>query len=240
MHTTVPGGTAIRTVRLAVDFHAPVDVDAGPFTANGVLGGVREGVGVGLASMVSSDGTPMASGSVRSVNLDRAEPPHPSDAPLPPALPTPIESPAPSIADRPGGVAYLESITAGEPRPPFWALLDCRVSEAERGRAVLALAADPWMGTHAGILYGGVTASFGVTAAEAAMWSGDDDGERTRVLSYTHDFTRMVHPGASVLAEARLVHRGRTMAVVEVELLDHEGRRVGLGRATGLVGTVPS
>ncbi|NIS31266.1 MAG: hypothetical protein GWN07_13125, partial [Actinobacteria bacterium] len=67
-------------------------------------------------------------------------------------------------------------------QPPFWALLGAHPSEAEPGRAVLAMPADPWLGTHVGILYGGVTASFGVAAAEAALWTGDGAGERTRVL----------------------------------------------------------
>ena len=241
VHSVIPGGASIRTVRLSIDFQAPMPASAGPFLGEGTMLGGSGGVGLGQAVLRAADGTEMASSTCRTVILDDVGSLPPEGDPPDEPLVAPEDVAAPDY-DPPGdesGLAYLERSVDNGDRSPFWALLDCHVSEAEHGRVVLAMPASHWLSTHVGILYGGVTASLGTTAAEAAMWSADAKGERTRMLSYTHDFNRMAHPGEqSVIAEARLVHRGRTMAVADVELLDSEGRRVGLGRATGLVGTV--
>jgi uncharacterized protein (TIGR00369 family) len=204
---------------------------------------VSEHVGIGEARMYSADGGLMASSTCRTVILDPSARESGPDQPLPEPVDGPPSMPAPAApqdsADT--GLAYLEGLIDGGDQPPFWALLGAHVSDAEPGRAVLAMPADASLGTDVGILYGGVTASLGTAAAEAAMWAADGAGERTRMLSYSHNFTRMVHIGEPlVIGEAHLVHRGRTLAVADVELRDSEGRRVGLGRATGLVGSVSS
>lgn len=244
VHTTIGAGMSIRTVRLSIDFHGAARPGEGPFTSRGTLAGVSDGIGLGEARLVTASGDLMATSTCRTVILDPSEREGGPDNPVPVEVvdgPWSVPAPAPNADIGSPGLEYLEEIVDGGDQPPFWALLGAHPSEAEPGRAVLAMPADPWLGTHVGILYGGVTASFGVAAAEAALWTGDGAGERTRVLAYTHNFTRMVQVGEPVvIAEAHVVHRGRTLAVADVELQDSEGRRVGLGRATGLVGTVSS
>lgn len=240
VQTMLEGGVPIRTVRLSIDFHAPVPPGAGPFNALGTVEGLREGVGIGASRLEDADGTLLATSTCRTVNLDPRDFRPPPDEAFPEPVPGPAMLEAPAVlydADE-SGLAYLERLLDGADQPPIWALFGTHVSEAEPGRAVLATAADAWLGTHAGILYGGATAAFGSAAAEAAMWAGDGPAEHTRMLSYTHDFTRMVGLDEPVVvADAHLVHRGRTLAIAEVELRDSEGRRVGLGRGTGLVAT---
>ena len=47
----------------------------------------------------------------------------------------------------------------------------------------------------------------------------------------------MVPSGSGLVsAEAHVVHRGATVVIVDAEVRDPDGRRAGIGRATGLVG----
>jgi acyl-CoA thioesterase len=243
VHVQLPSGRTLRTVQLTLEYRSPAAADQGPFEGRGRVLGLDGPSGFGQVELRGHDGAPLAYGACRVLLIDFQEnseqgvTPVPSYDILPHQFP---QSRQPTRGER-SGYGFLEAMIEGtEPLPPFWCLLGCHPSEVEPGQAVMAMPADPWLASPAVLLYGGALASFGQAALAAAMLSADEPGMQTRVLSYSFNFTRGVSPDASLLvAEAHLVHRGRTLSIGDVDVRDAEGRRVGVGRAAGLVGRVP-
>jgi uncharacterized protein (TIGR00369 family) len=240
IHSLLKPWKTLRTVQMALNYHTAIGPSAGPFTAQARMLGIDGETGLSEVHIAAADGTPMADGTCRCVIID-AQPQAAEKAPrtaVPPVLP--YETQPPVVESDPGvsGLDTLQQMIDGEvDEPAFWQLLGCRPTEVEPGRAVLTMKADPWLSSPAMLIYGGAVAAVGQAGVEAAMSTADPPGARTNMLDCTFGFTRSVPPdGTQVVAEARLVHRGRTLVVADGEVLDSVGRRVAVVRATGLAG----
>lgn len=243
MHVLLPPGRTLRTVQLTVEYCAEARLTTEVFQARSRMLSIEERAGFGQVELRGADPYPLAYGSCRVVMIDfppTAEKPS-SQVPVPSILPYQFPTPPPPTRGDRSGLEFLDAIVARtEAVAPFWGLLGCYPSEVEFGRVVMTMKADPWLASPAILLYGGALASLGQAALVAAMLSADEAGSQTRVLNFSFNFTRSVPPDDSLLvAEAHLVHRGRTLAIGDVDVRDAHGRRVGFGRATGLVGRVP-
>ena len=118
--------------------------------------------------------------------------------------------------------------------PPIMRTLGMRIVQLGEGRANMALKADKRfhnpMGTlHGGVMTGLADACMGVATKTALA---EDESFTTRELRM--NFLRSVYEG-ELTAEARVVHRGRTVVMTEVAVRNQDGKDVARGTATQMV-----
>ena len=96
----------------------------------------------------------------------------------------------------------------------------------------MALPCSRWLSTSAGTVQGGFTAMLAEAALSAAVFSTAPAGTATATLDLKVNYLRPVFPdGEDLRARARVLHRGRTIAIASAELLNAEDKPVAL--ATG-------
>jgi uncharacterized protein (TIGR00369 family) len=138
-----------------------------------------------------------------------------------------------SVFDERSGLDVLRGLATGElPQAPVHHLTGLRVDSAADGEAVLALPTSRWLSTSARTVQGGFTALLAEAALAAAVFSTASAGTATATLDLKVNYLRPVFPeSGDVIARARVLHSGRTIAIASAELLNAEGKPVAL--ATG-------
>jgi acyl-CoA thioesterase len=106
------------------------------------------------------------------------------------------------------------------------------------GRCEISLALDSFHSNAYGSLHGGVVASLADTASGVAAWTLAERGERVSTVELKVNFIAGVYEMERELRAVGVVlHRGRTTAVVEADVIDADGRRV--ARSLGTFFFVP-
>lgn len=83
-----------------------------------------------------------------------------------------------------------------------------------------------------GIVHGGVYCSIAESLASIGTWMGvKDEGNVAMGLANQTSFIRPVTEG-QINAEAKVIHRGRTTWIWDVEMTDSEGRPCAVSRMT--------
>jgi uncharacterized protein (TIGR00369 family) len=96
--------------------------------------------------------------------------------------------------------------------------------------------ASQWFCTAFGTFFGGVTTMILDVGMIAAVTTTLPPGTSFRTLDLKVNFLRPIPPdGRDLRAQARVVHRGRTMAVTTAELEDANGRRVAMATSSALI-----
>ncbi len=109
------------------------------------------------------------------------------------------------------------------------------LAEAEPGRVVLRMRVDKrHMQVH-GAVHGGVLAALADTAGGLATYIALPRAKRVATIEMKINYLEAVE-GGTVEAEARLIRRGRHVAVVECDIRDHNKRLVGKALMTFFVG----
>lgn len=117
----------------------------------------------------------------------------------------------------------LERLVRGEiPPPPVARLIGFRVSAVERGRAVIELDADSRHANPMGTLHGGVLCDIADAAMGMAYASTLEDGESFTTLELKINFLKPIW-NAKLRAVGRVVKSGRTVGLVECDVLDEAG-----------------
>lgn len=109
-----------------------------------------------------------------------------------------------------------------------------KLVELEEGRVVMTLRADERFHNPMGTLHGGVMTDLADACMGVATISTLSDDESFTTLEVKMNFLRPVIEG-ELRAEAKVVHRGRTVAMTEVVLKNPEGKDVARGTATQMV-----
>jgi uncharacterized protein (TIGR00369 family) len=110
------------------------------------------------------------------------------------------------------------------------------LAEAEPGRVVLRMRVDKrHMQVH-GAVHGGVLAALADTAGGLATYIALPRAKPVATIEMKINYLEAVE-GGTVEAEARLIRRGRHVAVVECDIRDHNQRLVGKALMTFFVGT---
>jgi uncharacterized protein (TIGR00369 family) len=247
--TLLEPGEWFTTAELSLTFLRPVRPDPeARISGGGKL--IHRGRSVGLTETFlineASDEL-VAFGSSR---LSIVEPP--AELPEPPADPPeidqelpgsnpehPLQRPlrgellSPEVFAERSGLDVLRAFIAGElPSPPIGRLTGMRVTEAGEGEATVVLPCSKWLSTSAGTVQGGFTAMLAEAALAAAVFSTAEAGTAAAPLDLKVNFLRPVLPdGRDLTARARVVHRGRTLAIANAELSNADGKTVAL--ATG-------
>jgi uncharacterized protein (TIGR00369 family) len=138
-----------------------------------------------------------------------------------------------SVFEQRSGLELLRGLASGElPEPPIHHLTGLRIADAAEGAATLALPCSRWLSTSAGTVQGGFTAMLAEAALAAAVFSTAPAGTATATLDLKVNYVRPVFPdGDELVARARVLHQGRTIAIAAAELQNAEGKPVAL--ATG-------
>jgi uncharacterized protein (TIGR00369 family) len=109
------------------------------------------------------------------------------------------------------------------------------LAEAEPGRVVLRMRVDKrHMQVH-GVVHGGVLAALADTAGGLATYIALPRVKRVATIEMKINYLESVE-GGTVEAEARLIRRGRHVAVVDCDIRDHDQRLVGKALMTFFVG----
>lgn len=128
----------------------------------------------------------------------------------------------------------IERVLRGErPSPPIARLLGFRLTEIGPGTASVELAATDAHANPMGTLHGGVLCDIADAAMGLAYAATLDEGESFTTLELKINFLRPVWQ-AHLRATARVVQRGRTVGLVECDVLDERARLVARATSTCL------
>ena len=127
---------------------------------------------------------------------------------------------------------YIRMVQRGDAAPPPIAdLIGFTLTEIEPGRAVVAFDAGPRHANPMGTLHGGVLCDVADAAMGMAYAASLDDGETFTTLELKINFLKPVRTGR-LIATGRLVKGGRTVGLVECDVVDDKDRLVARASST--------
>jgi uncharacterized protein (TIGR00369 family) len=117
--------------------------------------------------------------------------------------------------------------------PPHAAALGITIAEIEADRCVMAMPFKPELVTIGDVVHGGAIATLIDMAVTVAAWASDEVPESPAgsTVSLSINFASAAR-GVDLLAEGRVVRRGRRLSACEVEVRDPEGKLIAHGIAT--------
>jgi uncharacterized protein (TIGR00369 family) len=124
------------------------------------------------------------------------------------------------------GLAFLRAIIAGElPQPPMTETLGFALVAAEHGRAVFEGEPQPRHYNPIGSVHAGFAATLLDSALACSVHSTLAKGETYTTLEIKVNLVRAVTADIGVVtAEARVIHRGRSIGTAEATLKDRTGK----------------
>ena len=127
--------------------------------------------------------------------------------------------------------AYLK----GESKPPpIMSTIGMRLVGLGEGTATLAMKADRRFHNPMGTIHGGVMTDLADACMGIATMTMLLDDESFTTLELKMNFIRPVIEG-ELTADAKVVHRGKTVAMTEVVVKNRDGKDVARGTATQMI-----
>jgi uncharacterized protein (TIGR00369 family) len=128
----------------------------------------------------------------------------------------------------------VQAMLRGEaPGPPVARLVGFQIVEVAPGRAVFEMEAGPQHANPMGTLHGGILCDIADAAMGIAYASSLEEGESFTTLELKINFLKPVWK-ARLRAEARVVKRGKTVGMVECDVMDETGSLVARASSTCL------
>jgi acyl-CoA thioesterase len=124
---------------------------------------------------------------------------------------------------------FMRRESRGEIR--FWSTLGMTLIEAGGGRASVRLPFGPHLANGADVMHGGAVFAAADAATGVAAMGLLASGETLTTIEMKINFIRPV-PDGEIVADALILHRGRSTAVGEADVRDAEGRLVAKALAT--------
>lgn len=129
-------------------------------------------------------------------------------------------------------MSYFEKIKKdGRKANPFFCLTGIDVVKAEPGNAVLTMPVRPDMHNGVGWLQGGMLVAIADEAMALALYPLLEKNEGIATIAESTSFIKGVQKG-TVLAEARVIKKGRRVAFMEAEVWADDGEKILLSRTT--------
>ena len=126
----------------------------------------------------------------------------------------------------------IEQVRRGElPPPPVASLIGSVLTTVEPGRAVVELEAEPRHANPMGTVHGGILCDVADAAMGMAYASALDEGETFATLELKINFLKPVWTG-KLAATGRVVKGGRTVGLVECDVVDAKDRLVARATST--------
>ena len=251
-----PLGTAIMTVLpplaymttsdLSLSFLRPATVDSGALIARGSLIHGGRSVALSEVSIDDAQGHHLAHGTSRGFLLNApAAPPAGGDAVEPATYDTPDPYLRRPVAGAPidlerwsrmTGLEALRGCIAREHVPPIFHLTGLRPTEAADAECTFVMPATPWLCSPQPVLYGGAIAMLADAALSCAVMTTIQAGQSFASLDLKVNYLRPVVPDGSLLtARAKLVHRGRSMALATAELFNADGKKIAVASSSSML-----
>ena len=243
--TTAPPGTVVTSSELSVSFVRPATVRSGSLVGRGRLVHSTRSLGLAEGTIEDAHGRLLGHATSRCVLIQPQRPPAAPPAPAEAgSLPDPYLRPVEGVVqpqeywDATAGSDVIASVVAGEFSPPVFLLFGMRMPSGGAGSVTITMPVSAWLTNALGVVYGGALALLADTAMTLAVGSTVPAATAYSPLDMKIYFLRPVRPGAGrVAAQARVLHRGRTIAVVSCDVVDEQQRVV--AQATGSVLILP-
>jgi uncharacterized protein (TIGR00369 family) len=135
------------------------------------------------------------------------------------------------------GLECLEKVVAGEfPPPPMARLMNIRLVEVERGRAVFEGVPDEYHYNPLGMIHGGMAATLLDSAMGCSVHSCLDAGDRYTTLDIKVNYLKALTRDSGVVrAVATIVHIGRSVALSEARVVGGDQTLYAHGTSTCLI-----
>ena len=142
-----------------------------------------------------------------------------------------------SVTTGEAGAAVADVLAAYVEHSPFAAHLGLRTDRIEPDHVRLLLPFREQLVTVGDVVHGGAISSLVDTAATLAAWSGLESLENARgtTISLNVSFVAAAR-GRGLVADARVVRRGRTICFCEVGVEDGDGTTIAQGLVTYKLG----
>ena len=153
---------------------------------------------------------------------------HPTyDTPDPYLRPIRPGSVDPDEYDRSTFLEIVEKRTSGNSPAPFVELFAVTQARGEPGSFNISFKGNPWLTSPVGSVYGGVLAFIADLALTGAFSTTLSTSETAATLDLKVQFLRPVFPdGRDLTARAEVVHRGRSLAVAQGDIVNADGKKV--------------
>jgi uncharacterized protein (TIGR00369 family) len=135
------------------------------------------------------------------------------------------------------GLEYLRRVVAGElPAPPMAHLMNIRLVEIERGRAVFEGRPEEYHYNPMGIIHGGMAATLLDSAMGCSVHSCLEARDRWTTLEIKVNYLKAMTADTGVVrATATIVHIGRTTALAEARVVGTDETLYAYGTSTCLI-----
>lgn len=248
VQSALPPATPYTTSDLSMSFLRPVVADGTDLVARGRL--VQVGRSLALSQVEISHSTErlVAHGTSRCFVLDRLDPIPDSSEVKPIEVPI-YETPDPhrrpvagtplpqETWDRMTGLEIMKAFLVGSvPAPPISHLTGLRPTEAEEGTSTFVLPTSPWLTSPLGTVQGGAIALLADTVLATTVQTTLPRRTVYAPLDLKVNYLRPVFAdGRDLVGTGSIVHRGRTLAVVNAEIHNADGKRVAVAGGTALI-----
>jgi uncharacterized protein (TIGR00369 family) len=140
-------------------------------------------------------------------------------------------------ADGKSGLELLQRAVAGEfPPPPIAMMMDIRLTEIEKGKAVFTGTPQEFHYNPLGTVHGGYGATLLDSAMGCAVHSTLNAGDIYTTLEFKINFVRaLTHETGPVRGIARVIHETRTTALAEGRIEDGEGKLYAFATTTCVI-----
>lgn len=238
--------STIATSGLAIDFLRSVTVQSETIIARGRVTHSTHSLGLAEVFLEDARGRLLAHGTARCVIMDiepraggardpsRGDPP--ADVGPDPYL-CPLEGSVrgPEHWNATAGIDRLRQVARDVYPSPIMRLTGMRVIEVADGEITCGMPASRWLTNYGGTIYGGAIALLAEASASAAALTALPPGTACAPLDLKVYYVRPVQPSdGEITAHSRVVHRGRTIAIVHSEV-SAEGKVVAIANQSLLV-----
>jgi uncharacterized protein (TIGR00369 family) len=134
------------------------------------------------------------------------------------------------------GIEIMRRYVGGSFVPPVFRFFGLRGIAVSDGEMTIAMPASPWLSGALGVIYGGALALLADATITTATATTLPPATAFSPLDLKVNFLRPVVPHrGDLVARARIVHRGRTIAVATCEIINAEGKTVAMATASVLI-----
>jgi len=243
--TSAPSGVGVTTSELSLNFLRTPTLRCQTIIARSRLIHATRSLGLSEATIEDGRGRLLAHATSRCVLF-------PLDPGMPSAQPAnadaAAQSPDPYLKAVEGDVRgrefwnsmsgrqVMDQLPTGEFVPPCYLLIGLRGIESGDGVVTLGMAKSRWLCNALGVIYGGAIAFLADAAIIAATGTTVTAGTAFNTIDLKINFLRPVLPGQGEMqARATVVHRGRTIALVNCDIVDSGGKLAAQATASCLL-----
>jgi uncharacterized protein (TIGR00369 family) len=244
--TSVPPAMAMPTAQLAIEFLRTPTVRSQSINARGRLIHAAGSLALSEVFLTDATGRALAHGTSRCVLVplgsggdkeeqERSTKEQEGTGPDPYARDLEGDIEGVEFLKNSSGIERLREIKRGVRPSPVAQLIGLRVIDLAEGEVTIGMAASPWLTTWYGVIYGGAVALLAEGSATTAVLSTLPPATACAPLDLKVNFLRPVQPHrGEVTAHAKVIHRGRTIAIVHVEVRA-EGKLAAIASETVLI-----